>query len=538
MASIYESLDIQSICAEFPTGWYQSLARAKKYDISLSDYESYVSTLLESTSNVILSNVVSQTNVKIPIIFHAVVDDIQILNVNEVNPTITFNPLAIIADLNRYFSAANIEFIPAIKNPSGDLLNIPGLDIIDGKSLTELRDIKSSVSNTFVHKYESDFVTPNLKSRSSNPDISGTYDLEGVTLDKLYEEHQWNPNKFLNVFLVTYLNSTTSNINGPKGKLIYTSENAYIADMAPLGLNNFNITLPFFALGQGSDYGYKYADDHPAIDRLRILQENTTASQVAPFSYNPYNKVRFLAKALGEMFGLSPVTSFTQTNVYSVQACTASKCIWSDYLTNSSCGDCARDTLDVDHPFADVSNNICFDSETDSLITSNTTLNVMNEICDLDVQDNLLFYEYSFTYDQIIRMHANMSLMYFNSDTGTVQNGVLKNLVENAVSQTSNLDNQSTNENNDSEEFLDEEIFNSDDPLDLSDPCGRINIQSSPRDIFNTEAAFTDPSTKKLSLGILKIAEYNSYLKDFENKEASTFKTIKDKIHNIINFSK
>ncbi len=534
MASIYESLDINSIAVEFSSGWYQSLARAKEHKIDLNEYENHIQNLSGFYGNDFTFQSETESNqsiIYIPIIFHAVIDDINLLNTDPDNPTITFNPSAIIDDLNAYFQNADIQFIAAVKDDKGKLLSIPGLHIINGKHITELRSEINASTNSFTHRYDTDFVTPAKMGRGS----SNSFSLSGVTLDKLYDDYQWSPDKFLNIFLVTYLNSTPNDVSLAKGKVIYTSENPYIADMAPSGLKHFNITLPFFVLDDikgGNRYGYNYPVNHPALSKLKESG-----------SYAPsHNRARFLAKALGEMFGLAPLTSFTQSNTIEtifgedneeLNPCRASQCVWTDYRTNALCGDCLSDTSNVEHPFAWQKSNLCFDPKID--IENNGELNIMynrSKIAEYDSSAHSLN-QYAFTRDQIIRMRVNMDLMYYDTDTGTSTNGVLKSLVEGAINQMS------------SNTIAPVTAPGSRNTTILSNPCDSTDnsyldraSRSKPKDIFNTSSVFNNIPSKKLSLEILKIAEYNNYLENFENKEASKFKMIKDKIYNTINFSK
>ena len=482
--SVKKRLKYDSITSEFSSGWYNTLALAAETNVDLKSYEFEIQNLLKKIPKI--SNSVKSFK----IIFHAIVDDIQMLSPSN-NAQIDFDPTEILKDINLHFRDANIVFNPSLKDNKGNVLPIPGLNIINGASIYSHRDTLSSSTNSYTHRYSKDFIAPTKNIRTT--ESKETAKLEGVLLDYIYANLQWDPTKFINVFLVTHLNSK-------QGNLLYMSSNPYIADMT--NTNHFNITLPFWTLGNvwksktENGYGYMYPKDHAALKEInKIIPENLYTNLVIE------GKSRVLAKALGEMLGLSPITVFAQN--LSFDNCESSPCVWTDYGNYVSCGDCDDTTANAKYPFSYNKNEI-FTSEDylcEDLATSvvgNSEDNIMS-----DFYFNLFSSKLYFSNNQIKRMHANCFLNYIDTKTNLITQGVLSNLVS---SSSSREENESIN------------------------PCeNEENIGS----IVDNTSTVSDKRSFRLPKKLL----YNINT-ELNMPELDKFKILKNRIHNIINLDK
>ena len=124
-------------------GWDLNLKFASNKNIDLEAYENFIQAAITADNLFLPSSVVSGDTV-LPIVFHLVVDDINLVRPSAEIEDIQFNANEVLKDINNSFSSSGISFCLLQDDLSTRTpLAIPGINYIDASTLS------SSVSISF-----------------------------------------------------------------------------------------------------------------------------------------------------------------------------------------------------------------------------------------------------------------------------------------------------------------------------------------------------------------------------------------------------
>lgn len=283
-------------------------------DSNVNPYEDY----LIAVKDVLDNPDFEITPKELPVVFHVIYDDIEMLypgggdttNLLEMDFDVTY----ILSHINEWFSATGISFVPALTNPTKEVLIIPGLNLIDGSSVVQVR-------NGVTNKYIEDLVVPRQG--------AGGALATGITTDHLATTYSWDTDKYINIFLVNRIKSKTNSSNrsymsmlAPNPILLEAlgEENKYAAfiELWAIGASFYKkngdlrdkgeSALP--ELNPGStNYGYMYMERSSNGDNYPSYTFN---SSISPFS-GFRSRARTIAHCLGHMLGLGhPTDTFAQ----------------------------------------------------------------------------------------------------------------------------------------------------------------------------------------------------------------------------------
>ena len=378
------------------SGWKLSLARASENSIDLSPYEDFIQDTMASEG---ISGKV------FPVIFHVIYDDISLLSPDPSTNKIQFEAKVLLDSINNKFKDTNISFRGADYGEDGTLLSSPGINLIDGGL------IESTRPNGDTYTYAKDFVHLTGK---NDGQVS-----RGVPLAALYTEHQWDPFRYLNIFIVTRV-ITHPDSGRDISYMPVVSENPYIAQVTNLP-HMFNSTVPFYALGaeweseKSQGFKYKYVTGSKVLD---------TFTNVFPHTVGFRADGRVLTQALGHMLGLSLTTVHGAGGV-----CPSSECVYNDLYNKSAAGDCCPDTYNVNtnsHIWPEMyTNAICGEQESHATVYNNfMTLSAFSGFQG-SAEGNLAN---RFTSSQIKRMHANCTML-IKDKNGVTKPGFLLSIL-------------------------------------------------------------------------------------------------------------
>jgi len=420
--ALSDFLNTEAIHSRIQDGWYQTLSQAFRQNVPLKDYEEAI------RFNV--NNGASSLEKKFfPIVFHAVVNDESLL--------LNFNVITIIKNINKAFAPAQIVFQPIIKTPDGLTLSNPGLNIIDGTSLVSNRKHKTyslyaNQESSYNHTYKYEGVA--LSDRYLRQGREGvgveSVPMEGYLLSDLYKNYAFNNSKVINIFLIN--DFSVSLITGGS-KPMMMSSNPYVYDYLEL-TKSFNITIPFWALGNPDDHGFTYKQNTDA-DVHNIIAEGRSSIANTYISSSNNNAYRVLIKCLGHLFGLANTNHFNLKFIgkddYGLDdinntICSGGGCVYTDLTSEDFCGDCVTDTETPNHLLytPNILNHLIEDNTDISCEDGNSFSAVLNYMTDAVTNDMLgdLF----FSQNQITRMKANIMLNY--SDGANSSMGILNQI--------------------------------------------------------------------------------------------------------------
>jgi hypothetical protein len=401
-------------------GWYQSLARAASNDLNLGGYLGY-----EGQIQNIADSGSMDTNLKVfPVVFHIIYDDIDLLRPNSNIEEVQFSVHPILEDINNHFSNTYIRFEPAVKRPNGETLTSPGANYIDGSEISQFRSgVTNRTKDSNTHTYVNDFVTV-----AEHRYVSGDDRNYGVTADYIYQEYQWNPRKYINIFLVTRLLSDENISTETSSKVVLMSENPWIAEMSE-DESKFNCMVPFWAIGESwknsinTNYNYSY-DGSTSLASFKDQGGFGDTSKIKVTDGDNAN-TKVIVKALGHMLGLPEVSNLN--SLIEEPSCPTAPCLWEAWGFADACKDCHFDTYNVS----------TLDTIPESSYNTYACDTVSNEAIYGNPMHNVYFNDSlgitpRFSGQQITRMHANCETYFQDESTGVVTPGILREVLNNA----------------------------------------------------------------------------------------------------------
>ena len=321
----YESLStplketIQTESAGVIDGYIYNLEHAYNCGVDLAAYNENIEYLLSSFLGGTTNDVISRNPVIFPIVFHLVNDGSTLFS--------NFNISKLLQDINDAFKIANIQFCLATKDTNGNPLSNFGQHEIDLSN--DLLYVESGVQIGIKH---SEFQrTP------------------GYALSDLYNQQNFDSHKIINVFLI---NGFSSNLYSGSA-LSSVSSIPALENIKPfynISSNNFNITLPVWALGDNG-YNFQYGSVSTTIHNY-VRKAIERSYGLANYYSTNSHKAKPLITSLGHLFGLSNITSFSKsydnTHGANSQDCVniSSTCIYNyaNVATYDVVGDCIFDT--------------------------------------------------------------------------------------------------------------------------------------------------------------------------------------------------
>lgn len=353
--------------------------------------------------------------------------------------SIDFDPAYILEHVNAAFLETNISFAPATVDPDGNLMSIPGLNLIDGLGVAETRTVRAA-DGSFLHTYRDEMV-------AVVPSHSAEVELTGVTLEYIYSAHRWaigDKERYLNVFVVNRIKSGT-NIAGKDSSVYMSSEHPYISEQLS-DLPKFNCAIEFSGLGRNymdrsgvflkgdsnaveTNFGYQYLESYDLRSLYPSYLYKGGKGNIEGFR----DRGRSLAHCFGHMLGLAHPG--TQLGLPS-GSCASATSVFSDTLNATTVyTDGIGDTYNVPE-----------EGETGVLDTSYNTVNPCSEDDDTIFNSSLTHMTLSqrigpnqtelggpstyFTNGQISWMHANCEVEFYGEGTGSgFYPGVLKDIL-------------------------------------------------------------------------------------------------------------
>lgn len=391
-------------------GWDLNLKFASNKDIDLEAYENFIQAAITADDLFLPSSVVSG-DIVLPIVFHLVVDDIDLVRPSSATEDIQFNANEVLKDINNSFSGSGISFCLLQDDLSARTpLTIPGINYIDASTLSSSVECVGRITD-YDYKRFGVAITPKFKNNNN------TSCLGGIPMQEIINTYGYDSKKVINIFLI---NSFSPNINA-----ITMSSNPYIFDSDKD--SGFNIVMPFYALGNPfksndkTGYGYKYYSNANFKINSKLFQAINTSNTTPNYYSSSYNKSFILAKSLGHLLGLASTNNFLNNYLslreetpYYYSSCNTD-CVYTKFKGKDYCGDCISDTdptkiynpLDI----ASVPEGVeipCFDSV----------------IAESNIMNNFIPSSEAFTKQfsplQIKRMRANIGMLYFEENEENV----------------------------------------------------------------------------------------------------------------------
>lgn len=446
--------------------WLFNFAKHKD-SIDLSSYED---TIQFNMADIINQGGTHTNEIKtFPVIFHAIIDTPKLLTPSG-GDIIDFNVSEILKDVNYGFRNSGIQFKAVANDEDGNALDYPGLNIINALNLQTQRinTTTSTPSANDMHRYTENGVA--ISDRYETDDNQNTAIQEGVSLDSIYSKFSWNSDRVINIFLINGFSSSLLDVQYTPALI---ASNPFLYDSIKLdgGVDvNFNITLPFWALGrpyidaETPGYGYRYTTveedthDPEVITGTHYINNQiaskltavATSSSIDSLNYyggyytNDSNKALVLIKGLGHLFGLTNAVNvypteaqrvFTTGGMFSNQT-TPRRGIC--YATRSSSTNCFYKSFDS--PIVALSD--CSEDTARSGGVYVTNERPVDELCDTSEVDGLDNYMHNsnivgnsiyatnnFSDQQILRMNANINLNYLDTITSQSIQGVFKRIL-------------------------------------------------------------------------------------------------------------
>lgn len=404
-------------------GFNLSLQRGSDENVELG---SIYNTLIEQiVNNSDYSNTISSNPKVFPVIFHVFINGgVEIFD---------FDPEYILEHVNYYFSGSNISFEPAKIDPDGNVLSTPGLNIIDGNTVQQLRG-----NTTYTYKEDMVAVTERLNEVQEIP---------GVTLNYLYNNYRWsvsNKERYLNVFVVNRLRAGLAE-DGRDSSIYMTAEHPYVAEQLSEEYK-FNCAIEFAALGTPyhDKYGNIFIKGGPTDD-ITNFGYDYLATDINNRPYNSFSfrggdegvvrqRGRSLVHCFGHMLGLAhPSTQLREPT----KQCAGETNIFSDILNNTETyNDNIADTEDVQNGETGVVYSTWYNRNDCSRENNTVFISASNHMA-ISQKEGLPGTELggpstTFTTGQILWMHANCEIE-FQGEEGFYP-GILKEILIHSTS--------------------------------------------------------------------------------------------------------
>jgi len=403
------------ILSEHLCGFNLSLQRGSDDNVELG---SIYNTFIE---NIVNTSDLSSNPKVFPVVFHVFEHGgVEILD---------FDPEYILEHVNYYFSGSDISFETAKVDPDGNILPTPGLNIIDGDTVQQLR-------GSTMYTYKGDMVAVTEK-------LNEIQEIPGVTLDYLYNNYRWsieNNERYFNVFVVNRLRAGLLE-DGTDSSIYMTAEHPYVAEQL-LEEFTFNCAIEFAALGTPyydrnldvnpkggptddiTNFGYQYLEMDPSTSRP-YTSFNFRGGDEGHFR----QRGRSLVHCFGHMLGLAhPTTQLREP----VKECAGDENVFSDILTNDKVyNDNISDTEDVQNSETGVTYNTWY-NRNDCSNEDNTVFTSASNHMAISQKEGLPEMELggpstTFTEGQILWMHANCEVEFYE-ESGS-QPGILKTIL-------------------------------------------------------------------------------------------------------------
>lgn len=478
--------------------WLFNFAKHKD-SIDLSSYED---TIQFNMANIINQGGTHTNEIKtFPVIFHAIIDTPKLLTPSG-GDIIDFNVSEILKDVNNGFRNSGIQFKAVANDEDGNALDYPGLNIINALNLQTQRVNTTTLtpSANDIHRYTENGVAISERYETTvngNSPNETTIIQEGVSLDSIYSEFSWNSDRVINIFLINGFSSSLLDVQYTPALI---ASNPFLYDSIKLdgGADvNFNITLPFWALGrpyidaETPGYGYRYTvleenTHNPDVVTGTHYINNQIASKLTAvtvsysidslnyyggyYSQNDSNKAVPLIKGLGHLFGLTNIVNvyptdaekiFTTGSYFgnnltpTVGICYATgygaACFYQRFHTGSAAfTDCSEDTASSGGVY--VTNR----SRANELCNSSDINVLSNYMFNSNILGNSMYSTNDFSDQQILRMNANIDLNYVDTITSQSIQGIFKRILstntkvyafENVISCTSEDDSRTLSVN-------------------------------------------------------------------------------------------
>ena len=330
--------------------------------------------------------------------------------------------------LNEVYKVAGLSFKAALQNPNGDNLIIPGLNIINGHNL-----------HSRVHKKKAYYRDRGLVIRNllyNRAENQSPQPVSGYSVLNLYADFSFG-NKVLNVFLVNHL--------GQDFNAVLDAPNPFVFDYTTKNVG-YNITLPFYALGNpwksslSPGYGYKYTNSTTAQTYVSTVLENGGIFSEGEYSSNAISyygtkkhKAKPLVKGIGYALGLADLNTFNLRDIEinngyapdssNFPVCN-NKCVYRSYKYNSICYSCDPDTYINEFYYPYNGSEFCFKK---GVLQGTIHENAMSWYA----IDNVS--KYTLTALQILRIKANLQMVYIDLETSITEAGILLTLLNSGV---------------------------------------------------------------------------------------------------------
>lgn len=275
---------------------------ATKIDVnsSLQNYYSNLESIIGDYQQNLINNPTYTRSEKVfPIIFHLIYDDISVIKPGN-SQNIDFNPTYIIQWINHWFAGTGISFKAVALDPSGELLNIPGLNLYNGNTINQVRTIfNNNISTETNVNYVADGVALDEFVSKNNKDS-----IPGVTLNYIQSNYGWDHTRYINIFLV---NRTNSGL----GKVCMTAQHPFIPEITQ-DYSSLAIAIDLWAIGNSYDANIPL--DAPVSNNTEFTNfgysyDNTESANAIDYNIGFRSRAKTIVHSLGHFLGLTHVVN-------------------------------------------------------------------------------------------------------------------------------------------------------------------------------------------------------------------------------------